>query len=466
MTSPHILIVGAGPAGLFFAILMERAGISYEIFEKAKELRPVGSSMTLTMVMHLWEQLGLLEELWAISKPFGAINIRGQDMSCKGSFLSRFPGVDFKKLIGEDTPILARPDLIKLLQSRIPAHKVHYNKRVVRIEETDKQAKIFCQDDTSYSGTFIVGADGAYSNVRQHMYKEMAAEGTLPEVDAMPLSYDYNCLVGVSEPLDPIKYPVVEEKYSEFDICLGEDKDTPFTWWYMPLEGNRVGFMITEDIRDQGTTTERAANKSSEWDPNAPQDMCDRVRNLACPYGGTLGDILDKTPKETISKVVLEEKFFTTWYHRRTVLLGDACHKCLPFGGQGATMAIQSAVALANAIYEDLPTSQADVTNVFKKYFEERRGAGAAAVFASSTSGALMHKQGIVGNVIRYFGLNWFPNWIFQKGLEFANTHRPQLVFLPLVPFRGTFRGTKTTKLSPRFLAKLNEKEGKTAVAL
>ncbi|KAG0380044.1 hypothetical protein BGX24_010458 [Mortierella sp. AD032] len=423
MTSPHILIVGAGPAGLFLAILMEKAGISYEVFEKASELRPVGSSMTLNMSKHLWEQLGLYEELWAISKPFGAINIRDQDMGYKGSFYTRDPGVDFKKLFGEESPILARPDLIKLLQSRIPEHKIHYSKRVVHIEETDKHAQIFCQDDTSYTGTIIVGADGAYSNVREHMYKEMAAEGTLPKADAMPLSHDYNCLVGVTEPLDPIKFPVVEEKYCEFEICLGNGKDTPFTWWYMPLKGNRVGFMITEDIRDQGTTTDRTANKSSEWNPNAAEDMCDRVRNLACPYGGTLGDILDKTPKDTISKVVLEEKFFSTWYHRRTVLLGDACHK-------------------------------------------ERRGAGAAAVFASSTSGALMHRQGIVGDVIRYFGLNWFPNWILQKGLELANSHRPQLVFLPLVPFLGTFRGTKATKLSPRFVAEWNEKEGKTAFAL
>ncbi|KAF9135947.1 hypothetical protein BGW39_009921 [Mortierella sp. 14UC] len=466
MASPHILIVGAGPAGLFFAILMERAGISYEVFEKAKELRPVGSSMSLNVVMHLWEQLGLSKELWAISKPFGAINIRGQDMSRKGTFFYGPPGVDIKTLFGEEAPILARPDLIKLLQSRIPAHKIHYNKRVVRIEETDKQAKIFCQDNTSYSGTIVVGADGAYSNVRQHMYKEMAAEGTLPKVDAMPLRYDYNCLVGVTEPLDPAKYPVVEEKYCEFEICLGKGKDTPFTWWYMPLEGRRVGFMVTEDIRNQGTTAERAANKSSDWDPNAVQEMCDRVRNLSCPYGGTLGDIFDRTPKEVISKVVLEEKFFTTWYNRRTVLLGDACHKCLPFGGQGATMAIQSAVALANAIYEDLPTSQADVTNVFKKYYEERRRSGAAAVFASSTSGALMHKQGIVGDIIRYLGLNWFPNWIVQKGLELANSYRPQMVFLPQVPFRGTFRRTRTTKLSPRFVAEWSAKERKTAVAL
>ncbi|KAF9141300.1 hypothetical protein BGX30_005148 [Mortierella sp. GBA39] len=439
MSKLHVLIVGAGPAGLFFAILMERAGISYEVFEKAKELRPMGSSMTLNVVMHLWEQLGLRDELWAISKPFAAINIRGQDMSCKGSFQSRLPGVDIKGLFGEDTPILARPDLIKLLLSRIPKEKIHYNKRITRIKETSKQATIFCQDDTSYSGTLIVGADGAYSSVRRHMYARMEEEGTLPEVDSVPLSYNYDCVVGVTEPLDPVQYPIVESKYCEFEICLG--KDIPFTWWYMPLEGNRVGYMITEDVRDQGTREERAA-KAADWSPTAAQEMCDRVRDLSCPYGGTLGDIFDKTPKGVISKVLLEEK-------------------CLPFGGQGATMAMQSAVALANAIYEELPTSQTELDRAFKRYFEERKHAGQAAVFASSTSGALMHRQGMVGEVIRYFGLNWIPNWLVQKGLEVANSYRPQMVFLPHVPFRGTFCRTKTNNPSPRFVKEMYEKVGK-----
>lgn len=68
-----------------------------------------------------------------------------------------------------------------------------------------------------------------------------------------------------------------------------------------------MGYMITEDVRDQGTREERAA-KAADWSPTAAQEMCDRVRDLSCPYGGTLGDIFDKTPKDVISKVFLEEK--------------------------------------------------------------------------------------------------------------------------------------------------------------
>ncbi|KAF9118552.1 hypothetical protein BG015_006585, partial [Linnemannia schmuckeri] len=38
---PRVLIVGAGLAGLFVGCLLERAGIPYEIFERAAEVKPL-----------------------------------------------------------------------------------------------------------------------------------------------------------------------------------------------------------------------------------------------------------------------------------------------------------------------------------------------------------------------------------------------------------------------------------------
>jgi hypothetical protein len=41
------------------------------------------------------------------------------------------------------------------------------------------------------------------------------------------------------------------------------------------------------------------------------------------PWGCTMGDVFRATPRELISKVFVEEKIFKTWYHGRTVLIGD-----------------------------------------------------------------------------------------------------------------------------------------------
>lgn len=67
--------------------------------------------------------------------------------------------------------------------------------------------------------------------------------------------------------------------------------------------------------------------RNSEWGPEAAIAMCDKVRHFPIITGSerpwTLGDLIDNTPKELISKVLLEEKVFDTWYSCRTVLIGD-----------------------------------------------------------------------------------------------------------------------------------------------
>jgi len=71
---------------------------------------------------------------------------------------------------------------------------------------------------------------------------------------------------------------------------------------------------------------ERFAN--AEWGPEASTaEMLKEFLDRPCPFGGKMRDIVDATPPELISKVYHEHKLYETWYHGRTVLLGDACHK-------------------------------------------------------------------------------------------------------------------------------------------
>lgn len=84
-----------------------------------------------------------------------------------------------------------------------------------------------------------------------------------------------------------------------------------------PELGPRVGWMITKDNNawnkmnkgnsnsDNDNSTQKS---SSDWSANAAKEMCDLVKDMPCPLGGVVGDIFDKTPKEQITKVVLEDK--------------------------------------------------------------------------------------------------------------------------------------------------------------
>jgi 2-polyprenyl-6-methoxyphenol hydroxylase-like FAD-dependent oxidoreductase len=119
--------------------------------------------------------------------------------------------------------MISRPDLINLLMTMVPLRRIHLSKRILSTTQDEHKVVITCADNTSYEGSILIGADGAYSSVRQNMYKELAKMGSLPKNDAKPLGYSFDCLVGVTSPLDPSLYPVCDEKYSEFQIILGTD---------------------------------------------------------------------------------------------------------------------------------------------------------------------------------------------------------------------------------------------------
>ncbi|KFH65613.1 hypothetical protein MVEG_09089 [Podila verticillata NRRL 6337] len=439
----RVLIVGAGISGLMCGALLEKAGISYEIFEKSKELKPLGSALSLSPpLMIYFEQLGLYDQLIKVSKPFGSLRLKKENLTPIGTFEMKESKEEIRKRYGYDVRIVARPDLVHLLLSLIPPQRIHLNTKVQSTVQDEHKVTLHCSNNETYVGSILIGADGAYSSVRQIMYQELAKAGVLPKADSQPLGHGYDCVVGVTDPLDPVKYPILKQEFCDFEILLGHH--IPYTWWNIPLENNKMGWMITQDIQSQ-SDDEKCKTRSSEWAPDAAIDMCNQVRHLPCVYGGTLGDIIDSTPEALISKVMLEDKLFSTWYNGRTVLLGDACHKMLVFGGQGANMAIDGAVELVNLLFDIDTDSQRDITDVFKKYHHSRRGAALTAVKSSNQSGSMMHSKGLVADMIRHVALNWIPNWLIRIGADKINEYRPQICFLPFVEKRGTLK-TKTNR--------------------
>ncbi|KAF8965991.1 hypothetical protein BGZ46_000467, partial [Entomortierella lignicola] len=71
---PEVLIVGAGIGGLMLAILLDQINIPYHIFERASEVKPLGSAMAFQgCTFPSLEQLGIYEELRKVSKPYNEI---------------------------------------------------------------------------------------------------------------------------------------------------------------------------------------------------------------------------------------------------------------------------------------------------------------------------------------------------------------------------------------------------------
>jgi len=71
----------------------------------------------------------------------------------------------------------------------------------------------------------------------------------------------------------------------------------------------------------------KAAIANAEWKPESVDTTISKIIHHKVPYGGTVGDLVDATPKDLISKVYLEDKMFETWTHGRIALIGDGMWK-------------------------------------------------------------------------------------------------------------------------------------------
>lgn len=130
--------------------------------------------------------------------------------------------------MGYERILFARPELQNFLHRQIPPCKIHMSKRVLSFEQNDEGVTVHFSDNTTIHGDILVGADGSHSAVRQHLYRTLDKERLLPKSDIKDMNKGYVSLVGMTETLDPVKYPGMLKEDSESNLIIG-DKNTPYT---------------------------------------------------------------------------------------------------------------------------------------------------------------------------------------------------------------------------------------------
>ncbi|KAF9093218.1 hypothetical protein BGX29_010036 [Mortierella sp. GBA35] len=494
-TSTKVLIAGAGLGGLMMAILLDRAGIDFIIFEKSEQIRALGSATNLGVnVLPLFAQLGLLDELEKISKPSSTVNVYNETME-------RIGHINYEEYIstcGYVSRTMGRPDLHSLLLAQVSPSKILLGKKIQEIQQDPSKVIILCSDGSSFRGDILIGSDGAYSKVRQSLFQQLDRKHLLPKNDAENLRACHMSVLGITRPLDPEKYPVVLEPGVRYESVIGTNK--PNTWRYFTIPGNRICWRIDHHLAastndnapsvsstkasqtkvsqdphvntlsrtattTSTTTTAKATittttttnnnNNLSEWGTESSDAIPDDWRRFPCPIGGTMGDLFDQTPCEVVSKVVLEEKLYQTWYYGRVVLIGDACHKMLPNSGRGAVNAILDAVVLTNALYEKAalePTIE-NIQEAFKEYYDERYPHAMAEIERSKRMARVVAGQTWLDTLVRKAFFAFLPKRLQDNSYAAMLTYRPQLSFLPLVPERGSIPA------SPQKRTRRNSKE-------
>ncbi|KAF9340157.1 hypothetical protein BGX26_009083, partial [Mortierella sp. AD094] len=80
--------------------------------------------------------------------------------------------------------VVSRAVLYDVLLEQVPAEKVIRGKKVLSTSQGENGVTIECSDGTTAEGDILVGADGAYSVVRQTMYEKLKKENKLSASDS------------------------------------------------------------------------------------------------------------------------------------------------------------------------------------------------------------------------------------------------------------------------------------------
>ncbi|KAK3813785.1 MAG: hypothetical protein JOS17DRAFT_760965 [Linnemannia elongata] len=442
---PKVLIVGAGLGGLTLGTLLHKAGIPFDIYERASEVKPLGSAMYFNgTTANLFKQCGIYDEFVSSGKFVSAIDVCNEEREIQ--YKIDFQGHD--ELFGANGYIISRPKMYDLLVRQVPNEHIHFCKKVLSMENGGNGVLIRFSDGTEAEGDILVGADGAYSAVRQGLYAKMKKAKTLPNFDSLPLPFSTVCLVDQTRVLTPEEFPDMALEECQFRNVIGDKR--PYAWSTFTTKQGTVCWICIQFLDDE-SSKENDAFRNSEWGPEAAAAMATQVRDFPAVSGGykklTLGELIDWTPKEFMSKAMQEEKVFKTWFGCRTVLIGDACHKFNPAGGVGAANAMHDALVLANLI-NGLPfhPTAAEMDNAFQEYQNERYDMVKVS-FNNSTIHRTMAGQGLRSRLTRYISRH-IPAWVFHRIQVQATSYRPQVAFLPLVEDTGVVRPAPQPSLS------------------
>ena len=92
---------------------------------------------------------------------------------------------------------------------------------MLSLTQNEDRVMVRCSDNSSYYGDILIGADGAYSAVRQQLYKDLKIGKKLPSSDDVTLPFNCVCFVGKTVPLNPEEFPQLKEERSQCYSILG-----------------------------------------------------------------------------------------------------------------------------------------------------------------------------------------------------------------------------------------------------
>ena len=320
-------------------------GISATVFERAPELQAVGAGINLgANGMYALTKLGVADAVRAAGSPAERIEIRAHD----GATLSALTSEPLERQLRVVTTVVHRADLHAALAEALDAGTIRLGSECVGFTQDDTGVTAqFVTGDEAH-GTLLIGADGLFSAVRTQLW------GAKP-----PRYAGYTSTRGV--------------------VTLASDslpEGTGFEAWG---RGQRFGLFRLSKNKLYWYATWNAPAGGAE----TGQPLKGRLQGLFRDWAAPVPQALAATPAETLIRTdICDRPPLARWGRGRVTLLGDAAHPTTPNLGQGACMAIEDAVVLAQCL-----SRHADHVAALRAYEDRRRARTANIVRASRRMG-------------------------------------------------------------------------------
>lgn len=346
-----VLIVGAGPTGLFIANEFARYGISFEIIDKAPEATKQSKAIAIqARTIEIFSLLGL-------SDPFleQGLKIRAMNQFSGGEQLAH---ISFENIPSDFTFILSLEQSKTeqlLTESLIKyGHKINREVELISFKETHEGVECELFDHRNLSKRqitpkYLIGADGAHSNVRKGL--NIRFEGKVFK--------DIFSLADVEMVWD---FP-----HEEGAIFL----EPTGVLAALPLPEERRYRLIFQLERCRKIMENVSEAEHAKVAKEIPPPTIDEIQSLVNLYTSNRAQVLNP---HWMANFSINSRLSSAYQTKRVFLTGDAAHIHSPVGGQGMNTGIQDGFNLAWKIAFTLKYSLSD--KLLKTYGLERQEVG------------------------------------------------------------------------------------------
>ena len=362
-----VIIVGCGIAGLTLAMTLKKCGIDSTIYESRES-----PADHIGLFFYLGPNgVNVLKTLEIEDK------IRESGHSCNTSvfknhnknFIAEINESNYEKKYGTKSIVIKRGVFQKIIREEAESRgiRIEWGKKLqdIRTISNNRTVTAYFEDGYDVSGDCIIGCDGIHSRTR----KIIIPDGPEPK-------YSGSVVAGAITP-NHTKQP-----QNELTFYFG--KKTYMVYFVSPE--NEIMWGSHLNINEKSLPGLKSLSLE-KWRS--------QVSDLYGRDVSYIGNIIKNANK--ISKIPLYDiEFLPTWHGGLICLVGDSAHATTPHAGQGASMAMESAVTLAKCL-RDIPNTQ----DAFAIYQQLRKNRVEKMIAMARSSGEMFTATNPIRKIIR-----------------------------------------------------------------